>query len=52
MDYLKDARGQFVVGYVLTTAAVSALVIAATALVASQSEKLQAILQVLNRALR
>lgn len=51
MTFLKDQNGQYLVGYALTTAAVSALVIAATALVASQGEKLQVILKVINRAL-
>lgn len=51
MGFLKDERGLFIVEHALTTAAVSALVLAATAFVASQGEKLQAILQVINRAL-
>lgn len=52
VGFLKDEKGHFSVEHALTTAAVSALVLAATAFVVSRGEKLQAILQVINQALR
>jgi Uri superfamily endonuclease len=52
MDFSKNEKGHYSVDYILCTAAVSALVLAATAFVAGQGEKLQSILKIINRALR